>query len=76
MCLRVMGVIKAIVMEVIVQKIISVSLIVVGIVHLLPISGVCGGARLEQLYGMTLAKPDMVMFLRHRIVLFDLEGGL
>lgn len=49
-------------------------LVVVGVLHLLPLSGVLGAAHLERLYGLALTEPDLVILMRHRSVLFGLLG--
>lgn len=56
-----------------------VLLVVAGVIHLLPLAGVVGRARLGQLYGLApaaLADPNLLLLLRHRAVLFGLVGGL
>jgi hypothetical protein len=49
-------------------------LMIVGTVHLLPLSGVTGGRRLAALYAITAADPNLEILLRHRAVLFGLLG--
>lgn len=49
-------------------------LIVVGIIHLLPVSGVLGAERLTSLYGVSIVEPGMVLLMRHRAILFALLG--
>jgi hypothetical protein len=56
------------------QKLISAMLIIVGIIHLLPLSGVLGSARLTALYGLDFSHPDLAILMRHRAVLFGLLG--
>ena len=51
------------------------SLIVVGIIHLLPAIGVLGPERLETLYRVTLTDPGLVVLMRHRAILFGLLGS-
>jgi len=50
------------------------SLIVVGVIHLIPLSGVLGVGRLNSLYGLSVSSPDLSILLRHRAVLFGLLG--
>ena len=49
-------------------------LVVVGVIHLLPLSGVLGAARLDSLYGLSLGEPNLQILMRHRAVLFGLLG--
>ena len=53
----------------------SAMLVVVGIIHLLPVTGVAGGPRLAALYGLTPGDPNLEILLRHRAVLFGLLGA-
>lgn len=56
---------------------ISTALILlVGLVNLLPVSGVLSSDRLQALYGVALENPDVVILMRHRAVLFGVVGGL
>ena len=50
------------------------SLIVVGVIHLIPLSGVLGVERLNSLYGLSISDPDLSILMRHRAVLFGLLG--
>lgn len=53
----------------------STLLIVAGIIHLLPLSGVLGAARLKALYGLHLDNPDLLILMQHRAVMFGLVGS-
>ena len=53
---------------------VSAMLIVVGVIHLLPLSGVLGSDRLAALYGISFNEPNLVILMRHRAVLFGLLG--
>ena len=53
----------------------SVILVLVGLIHLLPLSAVLGAERVEKLYGVTVGGPDLEILLRHRAVLFGLLGA-
>ena len=58
------------------DKILSGLLVLVGIIHLLPLSGVLGADRLTTLYGITINEPNLEILMRHRAVLFGLLGFL
>jgi hypothetical protein len=57
------------------RYILSVMLTVVGIIHLLPLTGVLGLSRLQSLYGVTIADPNLEILMRHRAVLFGILGA-
>jgi hypothetical protein len=56
------------------RYLIAASLILVGIIHLLPMTGVLGGKQLERLYGINVSEPNLEIMLRHRAVLFGILG--
>jgi hypothetical protein len=56
------------------QRIVSAMLVAVGGIHLLPLSGVFGGERLNALYGLKFDEPNLAILMRHRAVLFGLLG--
>lgn len=56
------------------QKAITALLILVGIIHLLPISGVLGAERLSALYGLSFQEPNISILMRHRAILFGILG--
>ena len=58
------------------ERIISGCLIVVGIIHLLPLSGALGADQLTSLYGLSFNEPNIEILMRHRAVLFGILGFL
>ncbi len=56
------------------RYLVSASLIVAGIIHLLPLSGAIGAGRLAALYGLDFSEPNLSLLMRHRAVLFGLFG--
>jgi hypothetical protein len=56
------------------RYLVSGSLILAGLIHLLPLAGVLGQERLAALYGVDAADPNLSILLRHRAVLFGLLG--
>lgn len=57
------------------RHLVSVMLVLVAVIHLLPLSGVLGPARLSALYGITFDEPNIAILMRHRAVLFGLLGA-
>lgn len=57
------------------QIAITVLLIVVGIIHLLPLSGVLSADHLSALYGLSFQEPNLEILMRHRAILFGLLGS-
>ncbi len=58
------------------SRVISAVLLIVGLVHLLPLLGILGAARLEALYGLRIDEPNLLLLMRHRALLFGLLGLL
>lgn len=56
------------------EKVVTGLLVLVGIIHLLPVSGVLGVERLAALYGLSLGEPNIEILMRHRAILFGLLG--
>ena len=50
-------------------------LVLVGIIHLLPLSGVLGSERLSTLYGLVFNEANLEILMRHRAILFGLLGS-
>jgi hypothetical protein len=51
-------------------------LVIVGIIHLLPLSGMLSPARLTALYGLSFEQTDLAILMRHRAVLLGTVGLL
>ncbi|MGH1350723.1 MAG: hypothetical protein ACRBBN_07940, partial [Methyloligellaceae bacterium] len=49
-------------------------LFIVGVIHLLPVTGVLGAGRLSALYGIEVVDPNLLILMQHRAVLFGLLG--
>ena len=59
---------------VVTNKLVTLSLLVVGVIHLLPAVGVLGGNRLASLYGIQDLTHDLEILLRHRSFFFGIIG--
>ena len=57
------------------HRVAGAALGVLALIHLGPLVGVLGIERVEALYGIDVAGPDLELLLRHRAVLFGLVGG-
>ena len=55
--------------------VVSGSLLVAGVIHLLPLLGVLGASQLAMLYGLDFSDPSLAILMRHRAVLFGLLGA-
>ena len=58
------------------QTLSTTLIVIVGLVNLLPVSGVLSASRLETLYGVVLEDANLLILMRHRAVLFAIVGGL
>lgn len=58
------------------KLLIALLLAAVGILHLVPTSGVFGNDALARLYGTSIDSPDLEILMRHRAVLFGIVGAL
>jgi hypothetical protein len=56
------------------RYLISAMLVIVGIIHVLPLSGVLGSDKLAALYGIAFDESNLAILMRHRAVLFGLLG--
>lgn len=56
------------------RYLVSAMLLVVGVIHLLPLTGVLSAERLAALYGLSFNEPNLAILMRHRAVLFGLLG--
>jgi hypothetical protein len=54
----------------------SAMLFIVGLIHLLPLSGALGSESLTALYGIQFNEPNLEVLMRHRAVLFGLLGAI
>jgi hypothetical protein len=54
----------------------TVALVLSGLIHLIPLTGVAGPARVADMYDVRVEGPDLAVLLVHRAVLFGLLGAL
>lgn len=59
-----------------VTQLVRLALLVAGIVHVLPLVGVLGAARLHALYGVAVADAQLLVLMRHRALMFGVFGFL
>lgn len=58
------------------RYLITASLLIVGVIHLLPLAGALGASKIFALYGVAVTDPNAEILLRHRAVLFGLMGAV
>ncbi|MFC4701316.1 hypothetical protein ACFO4O_14190 [Glaciecola siphonariae] len=57
------------------NKVITIGFLVVGIIHLIPVVGVLGIHKINDLYGLSIADQNLAILMRHRAVMFGLLGS-
>jgi hypothetical protein len=55
---------------------VTVLFLLAGLVNLLPVIGVVSVNRLQELYGVVLEDPNLIILMRHRAALFGIVGAL
>ncbi|MEM7054946.1 MAG: phosphopantetheine adenylyltransferase [Pseudomonadota bacterium] len=56
------------------NSITTLLLLLPGLIHLLPVTGVLGATRLAALYGVAIAEPNLLIMMQHRAVLLGILG--
>ncbi len=59
-----------------VDRVVSALYLFAAAGNLLPAIGISSAARLEALYGIAIADPNLIVLLRHRAVLLGIVGAL
>ncbi len=62
-------------MEMTLNKLVTASLVIVGLINFFPIAGLLGVKNLETAYKISLTSDDLVILMQHRALLFGLLGG-
>lgn len=57
------------------QIVVSASLVIAAVIHLLPLVGVFSAKALTNLYGLPFEEINLQILMRHRAVLFGLLGA-
>lgn len=55
-------------------NVLTLALVVAGIIHILPVIGVLGSERINTLYDLQVADPNLLLLLKHRAILFSVVG--
>lgn len=55
-------------------KTLTVLLLLVGLVNLLPVTGIISAGRLASLYALDVSEPNLLVLMRHRALLFGILG--
>ncbi|MFM2421724.1 MAG: hypothetical protein RL291_254, partial [Pseudomonadota bacterium] len=54
----------------------NLLLVAVGLIHIIPVTGVLGPDALQRLYGIPISDLNLLILMRHRAVLFAIVGFL
>jgi hypothetical protein len=57
-----------------IEKVITALMLVVAVIHIIPMTGFIGVAKLQLLYGLPIENNSMEILMRHRAVLFGILG--
>lgn len=57
------------------DRLVTLALLVIAVIHILPVSGIVGVDRLTALYGVDISDPNLEILMRHRAALFAILGG-
>lgn len=58
------------------QILVTVLFLLAALINLAPVMGAFSVARMEALYGIPIAGPDLEILLRHRAILFGIVGTI
>ncbi len=58
------------------QRVVGVVLVIMGVIHLLPVTGVVGMAQLGTLYDVVCEEENLLVLMHHRAMLFGIVGGV
>jgi hypothetical protein len=57
------------------ERVIQAAMLVAGLIHFLPITGVTGADQLTSMYALPFDDRNLVILMRHRAVILGLLGG-